>query len=67
MTIRNIATELGKDAPIAGLAGAHFMGLTLNDWGLTLGVAYAIGRFAWFLVECYWKWKDRRNGKPASD
>lgn len=63
MTTKQTAIEFVKDSPIAGLAAATFAGLSVNDWILALGLAYAIGRMGWFCVECYWKWKDRRDGK----
>ena len=63
MSIKQTVVEAAKDLPVAGIAGASFFGLTLNDWVWVLGGLYAIGRLVWFGVECYWKWKDRRNGK----
>lgn len=63
MSIKQYFIEAVKDAPVAGVAGASFFGLTLSDWVWVLGALYAAGRLAWFIVECYWKWKDRRNGE----
>lgn len=62
MTIKQIAFEFGKDSPIAGLAAATFMGVTLDQWVLITGLIYGVARLVWLGVEAYWKWKDRRNG-----
>ena len=63
--------DFGKDAPVGGAVGAAavtepatLLGIIpLNDLILWAGAAYAVGRLAMLGVECYWKWKDRRDGK----
>jgi uncharacterized membrane protein len=61
--VKQIIVEAVKDVPVASVAAAKFAGLTLDSWVWIIGSMYIIGRTVWFGVECYWKWKDRRDGK----
>lgn len=63
MSNRQTLIDLAKDAPVVGLAGATLFGITLQDWVFMLGALWAIWRIVDGVLDTYWKWKDRRNGK----
>lgn len=67
MSIKQYVVEAAKDSPVIGFLYAWWAGMDLNKATITAGFVYAIARLAWFGVECYWKWKDRRSGKQASE
>ncbi len=63
MSIKTFIAESIKDSPVVGVGGAAIMGVQLDTWVLILAIIYGVGRIAWLVIEAYWKWEDRRNGK----
>lgn len=63
MTIKQAVIEFVKDSPIYAFGMGVVLKWDMQDWAIAFGLAYAVGRFIWFGVECYWKWKDRQHGK----
>ena len=67
MSIKQYIVEGIKDVPIVGVGAIKIFGIPASDWVFILGALYALGRLGWFVVECYWKWKDRQDGKYTSE
>lgn len=55
--------EMAKDAPLVSLAGLTLFGVDLQFWVVILAVAYGAWRLVTAVIEFYWKWKDRRDGR----
>ena len=63
MSFKEIISQFRWDAPLVGLGPMKVAGLTLETWLVVLGVLYGVARIVALVLDVYWKWEDRRNGK----
>lgn len=61
--MKNVVSDIVKDAPIPATATLQLLGYPLPDLILWLTFVWAVWRIAEGVITLYWKWKDRYGSK----